>query len=106
MKRGELWTVRGSSYASKPRPVLIVQNDDLDLFDSIVLCLMTSQDSSDISTRVAIDPTEKNGLRKKSWVLTEKIYSARKGELGARIGTLSKEDMVKVSRQLSIVLDL
>ena len=86
--------------------VRIVQNDDLDLFDSIVLCLMTSQDSSDISTRVAIDPTEKNGLRKKSWVLTEKIYSARKGELGARIGTLSKEDMVKVSRQLSIVLDL
>ncbi|WEV65580.1 type II toxin-antitoxin system PemK/MazF family toxin [Bifidobacterium sp. ESL0764] len=27
MKRGEIWTVRADGYASKPRPVVIVQSD-------------------------------------------------------------------------------
>lgn len=104
MKRGELWTVQGDSFASKPRPVLVIQNDEIDSFDSTVLCLITTHDSDEVPTRVALEPTEENGLKEKSWVMTEKIYSARKSELGKRIGTLSEQDMVEVSKQITIVL--
>ena len=46
--RGEIWTMRDEIYASKARPVVIVQSDEVDGFDSIVLCLMTTFESSDI----------------------------------------------------------
>jgi len=52
MKRGELWTLQDKGYASKARPVLIVQADITDNFDSIILCLFTTFNSDNISTRV------------------------------------------------------
>lgn len=106
MKRGEIWTVQGSSYASKPRPVLIVQSDEVSGFDSTVLCLITSFESEGIPTRVAIEPSPENGLRKRSWVMTDKIYSSRKDELGERLGTLTAAEMKQVSTELAKVLGL
>jgi hypothetical protein len=40
MKRGEIWTLQADGYASKPRPVVIVQNDSIGGFDSVVTCLL------------------------------------------------------------------
>ena len=43
MKRGEIWTMAGGpGYASKPRPVVIVQDDAFTARDSIVVCLITT----------------------------------------------------------------
>jgi len=106
MRRGEIWTVQGDSYASKPRPVLIVQSDEVRGFDSTVLCLITSYDSENIPTRVAIEPTAENGLRKRSWVMTDKIYSSRKDELGECLGALTDTEMKMVSVELAKVLGL
>ena len=49
--RGEIWTMRDDAYASKARPIVIVQSDEVGGFDSVVLCLLTSYDSSDILRR-------------------------------------------------------
>ena len=54
MKRGEIRTLQADGYASKPRPVVIVQSDAVDRFDSVITCLLTSYDSSDIDTRVRL----------------------------------------------------
>ena len=44
VKRGEIWTMAGGSgYASKPRPVVIVQDDAFTARDSIVVCLITTE---------------------------------------------------------------
>ena len=48
MKRGEIWTLRDRQYASKARPVIVIQNDAFDAFDSVILCLFTTYDSSKI----------------------------------------------------------
>ena len=106
MKRGELWTVIGSSYASKPRPVLVVQNDQVNCFDSTILCLITSHNSEAFPTRVLIEPNESNGLKERSWVMTDKIYAAHADELGYRIGVLTDDQMQEVSRKLALLLDL
>ena len=58
MKRGEIWTLQADGYASKPRPVVIVQSDAVDRFDSVITCLLTSYDSSDIDTRVRLEQSE------------------------------------------------
>lgn len=70
MKRGEIWVLRDEGYASKPRPVVVIQSDEITQFQSVVLCLLTSFDSTNIPTRVRIDPSIENGLSKTSWIYT------------------------------------
>ena len=106
MKRGEIWTLRDKNYASKARPVVVIQSDKNNSFDSVILCLFTSFESGDISTRVPVEPSTENGLQKKSYVMTDKIVTVDKNMLGNRVGVLSDEDMVAISEQLKIILDL
>lgn len=104
--RGEIWTMRDDIYASKARPVVIVQSDEVGGFDSIVLCLMTTFESSDIPTRVRVEPSTDNGLERTSFVMTDKIASVSRSMLGKRIGILERDRMDEVTKQLAIVLGL
>lgn len=106
MKRGEIWTLRDRQYASKARPVIVIQNEEHNSFDSIILCLFTTCESTDINTRVLIHPTMGNGLRKDSYVMTDKIVTVDKNMLGERIGSLTEEDMNIISEQIRIILGL
>ena len=94
------------AYASKARPVVIIQSDKVSGFDSVVLCLLTTYDSSGIPTRVRVEPTKRNGLEKTSYVMTEKIASVSRAMLGKRIGALEEEAMHEVSERLRVVLGL
>lgn len=106
MKRGEIWTIRASGYASKPRPVVIVQSDSVTRFDSVITCLLTSYDSSDIATRVRVEPDAGNGLNKTSYVMTDKIVTVERGLLGEHIGIMPGDIMSQVDEQLMTVLGL
>ena len=105
MERGEVWTLQDRSYASKARPVVVVQRD-LERFDSVVTCLLTSFDSSDIPSRVRVEPDAQNGLNVVSWVMTDKIVTVNKSKLGMRIGRLDETTMDAVAVGLSEVLGL
>lgn len=104
--RGEIWSMRDDLYASKARPVVIIQSDEVSGFDSVVLCLLTTYESSGIPTRVRIEPTVQNGLEKTSFVMTEKIASVSRAMLGRRIGMLEEEVMREVSEKVAVVLGL
>lgn len=104
--RGEIWTMRDDLYASKARPVVIVQSDAVCGFDSAVLCLLTTYDSSDIPTRVRVEPSPGNGLTSTSFIMAEKIASVRRSMLGERIGVLESPIMDEVSQQLRVVLGI
>ncbi len=106
MKRGEIWSMRDRQYASKARPVVVIQNDEYNAFDSVILCLFTTYDSSDVDTRVFVRATAENGLCKDSYVMTDKIVTVDKSLLGESIGRLSSKDMHAVSEQLKRILDL
>lgn len=106
MKRGEIWTLRDKNYASKARPVVVIQSDEHNSFDSVILCLFTTYESSNIKTRVFVEASEKNGLLRDSYVMTDKIVTVDKSALSEAIGKLSDRDMAAVSEQLRIVLEL
>lgn len=106
MMRGEIWSMRDDLYASKARPVVIIQSDEISGFDSVVLCLLTTYESSGIPTRVRVEPTVQNGLEKASYVMTEKIASVSRAMLGRRIGMLEEEVMREVSEKVAVVLGL
>lgn len=97
---------RDDLYASKARPVVIVQSDDVQGFDSVVLCLLTTFDSTDVPTRVRVEPSVENGLEKTSFVMTDKIASVSRGMLGRRIGILEPGRMDEVPRKLAVVLGI
>lgn len=63
MKGGEIWTLQDRHYASKARPVVVIQSDRDDSFGLLILCLFASFGSEDISTRVRIEPSAENGLQ-------------------------------------------
>ena len=106
MKRGEIWSLRDKHYASKARPVVIIQSDQYNSFDSVILCLFTTFDSSDIRTRVLIKASSHNGLFKDSYVVTDKIVTVDKSILGELIGCLNDDEMLMISEQLKIILGL
>lgn len=106
MKRGELWTAAGGeAYAGKPRPVLILQDDRFDATDSITVCPLTSDPTSALF-RVRVEPSPGNGLRKRSFVMTDKILSLPKSLVRDRVGRLDVEDMVSINRAVFIFLGL
>lgn len=108
--RGEIWTVRASGYATKPRPAVIVQSDEVEGFDSTIVCLFTTDDSISDSisapTRVKATPTEENGLSQTCWIMAEKPIAIKKSTLGIRTGTLDSETLSELDAALRIVLEL
>jgi mRNA interferase MazF len=106
MKRGELWTLKDDNYAAKARPVVIVQASLENNFDSVILCLFTTFESANISTRVKIEPTSENGLEKTSYVMTEKIITVEKTLLGKHIGNLADNEMHSIAGKLAKVLEI
>ncbi|APD47294.1 MULTISPECIES: type II toxin-antitoxin system PemK/MazF family toxin [unclassified Synechococcus] len=107
MKRGELWTMAGGSgYASKPRPVVIVQDDAFAARDSIVVCLITT-DNTDLPVfRVWVEPTAENGLKATSRLMVDKVTTVARNRLGQKIGRLNDDDVIRLNRSLLVFLGL
>ncbi|MDR0627043.1 MAG: type II toxin-antitoxin system PemK/MazF family toxin [Bifidobacteriaceae bacterium] len=105
--RGEVWTVRDDAYASKSRPAIVVQANDISSeFQSVVLVGMTTVPAPGVSVRVKVEPTERNGLKVTSYAMAEKPFTVKVERLGSRIGELAGSDLSSVSRALARALAL
>lgn len=107
MRRGEIWTVSaGSGYAGKPRPAVIVQDDSFDATDSVTLCPLTTDPTEAPLFRLAIAPNGRNGLHESCRLMVDKITTVPKAKLGARVGRLDDEDMLRLNRAVLVFLGL
>ncbi|MEF2074404.1 type II toxin-antitoxin system PemK/MazF family toxin [Consotaella aegiceratis] len=107
MRRGEVWTVSGGKdYAGKPRPVVVVQDDSFDATDSITICAFTTDPTDAPLFRLAVEPNERNGLRSICRLMVDKITTVPKAKMGAQIGRLDDEDMVRLNRAMTVFLGL
>lgn len=107
MRRGEVWTVSGGKdYASKPRPVVIVQDDSFDATDSITVCSFTTDPTDAPLFRLPVEPDERNGLRAPSRLMVDKITTVPKSKVGERIGRLDDADVVRLNQALMVFLGL
>ncbi len=96
----------GSGYASKPRPVVIVQDDAFAARDSIVVCLITT-DTTDLPVfRVWVEPTAENGLKATSRLMVDKVTIVSRNRLGQKIGRLNDDDVIRLNRSLLVFLGL
>ena len=107
MKRGEVWTVAaGGGYAGTPRPAVVVQDDRFDATDSVTICAFTTDPTDAPLIRLAVEPDGGNGLRSTSRLMIDKLTTVPRGRLGARLGALSSEDLVRLERAVVVFLGL
>jgi mRNA interferase MazF len=107
MRRGDIWTVAGGNdYAGKPRPVVIVQDDRFDATDSITVCAFTSDETDAPLFRLPVEPNERNGLRAASRLMVDKITTVPKRKVGALLGRLDEEDILRLNQAVLVFLGL
>ena len=107
MTRGEIWTVVvGGGYAGKPRPVVIVQDDAFDATASITVCAFTTDETDAPLFRLKIEPNDRNGLRRPSRLMVDKIVTVPRSRLGSLIGRLDDPDIVRLNQAVLVFLGL
>lgn len=107
MTRGEIWTVAGGKdYASKPRPVVIVQDDRFDYTDSMTVCPFTTDPTEAPLFRIEVEPDAGNGLRSPCRLMVDKTTTVFRIKLGRKIGRLADQDMVRLNRAMTVFLGI
>lgn len=107
MRRGELWTAAGGRhYANKPRPVLVLQDDQFDATDSITVCLVTSDPTEIPLLRIPLESEQATGLTEPSNIMVDKVTTVPRSKLGEYVGVVSDTTMVELSRALIVFLGM
>jgi mRNA interferase MazF len=107
MRRCDIWTVSGGKdYAGKPRPAVVIQDDNFDGTDSLTLCAFTTDETEAPLFRLLIQPSDRNGLRSASRLMVDKITTVPKSKLGMAIGRLDDEDVVRLNQAIIVFLGL
>jgi mRNA interferase MazF len=107
MNRGDVVTVRDDAYASKPRPAIVIQTDEITAaFESVVLVGLTTAHMPQAAHRVRIEPTPDNGLTATSHVMTEKPFTGRAERIGEHIGTVTPAQVEAIATGLGAVLGI
>ena len=107
MRRGDIHTVAGGKdYVGKPRPAVIVQDDSFDATESITICAFTTDPTEAPLFRLRVEPNERNGLRGTCRLMVDKITTVPKAKIGAHIGRLDDEDILRLNRAVLVFLGL
>lgn len=107
VKRGSVVLMVASRAYNKVRPGVVVQADSsTSHFDSLTVCMITSEPSEGSQLRISIQPSEANGLKRASWVQTEKIMTIPQVEARQLVGELAADQMREIDVALATHLNL
>ena len=104
MRRGDIVTVAGGVYATKPRPALVVQDDRFDATDSVTVCPMTTTDVEAPLLRVPVTPGAANGLDRLSYLMVDKLTTVRRTSVRGAVGRLEEPTLIEFERRLLVFL--
>ena len=104
MRRGDVVTVAGGVYATKPRPALVVQDDRFEATDSVTVCPFTSTSVDAPLLRVPVAADESNGLDCDSFLMVDNMTTIRRSNAGAVVGRLEAPTLVEFERRLLVFL--
>lgn len=96
----------GGDYTGKPRPVVVIQDDRFDATDSITVCAFTTDPTDAPLFRVMVEPSERNGLEAASRIMVDKIVTVRRQRVGAYVGELDDEDVVRLNQAVLVFIGL
>jgi mRNA interferase MazF len=107
MRRGDVVSVAVAGDYGKPCPAVVVQTDAFpETHASVVVCQMTSDIVDAPDFRVAIDPSEGNGLRVRTQIMADKPVTIRRARIARSIGRLDERDIARLNVALAFALGL
>jgi mRNA interferase MazF len=108
LRRGTVVTVASPGvYSGKPRPAVVVQADRwLQAHPSITLCPLTSTLRQAPLVRIAVDPSSRNGLRKPSQLMVDKLFTVSLQAVGEVVGQLEPDVLTELDLALRGWLEL
>lgn len=106
MNRGDLVTVALQGDLGKPRPALVLQSTLFSMHPSVCVLLVTSTLQDAPLFRVGIEPDTRNGLRRASQVMVDKMQAVTRTRVGPVIGQVDHTTMLVVNRALAVFLGL
>ncbi|MEI2712079.1 MAG: type II toxin-antitoxin system PemK/MazF family toxin [Nocardioides sp.] len=104
MKRGDIITVAGSVYATKPRPALVIQDGRFDATDSLTICPFTTTAVDAPLLRVLVVAHELNGLDQDCYLMVDKVTTVRRANAHTVLGRLEPPALVELERRLLVLL--
>jgi mRNA interferase MazF len=104
VKRGDIVTVA----SGKPRPAVVVQSDHLLPYPMVIVVPFTSEIDARPPpfTRITIDPSPVNGLRRVSQLMIDRIIGLPATTLRATGGRLEDQQMTDTTRLLALWLGI
>ena len=107
MKRGDVVLMVAPGDFGKPRPGVIVQGDELgDDTTTVLVCPMSSDIRDSPRLRPIVEPNDKNGLRIRSQIMTEKVIPIRRDRIRRILGSLDLNSVDQLNGALLLVLGL
>lgn len=100
MRRGEIWVVAGGTFASKPRPAIIVQDDTVLTPTSVTVVPLTTTPSEVGRLRVEIELTHPDGSSRLSYAQVDKVTTLKRQSVSRRVGTVSLRELRALERSL------
>ena len=104
MRRGDIVTVGGGGYTSKPRPALVLQDDRFDATDSVTVCPFTTTEVDAPLLRVPVAADLDNGLGQDSYLMVDKVTTVRRSNARTVLGRLDATTLVEFERRLLVFL--
>jgi mRNA interferase MazF len=105
VKRGSVIIVVHGEFG-RPRPVVVVQADELDQTTTLLVCPITSVATERLPVRPTVEPAADNGLRVRSQIMTDKLLALPRDHVRRPIGIIDSETMGRLNTALLLVLGL
>jgi mRNA interferase MazF len=106
VRRGDLVVIALLGEYGKPRPALVIQSDLFNDHPSVTLLPVTSEIREAPLFRLAVQPSDENGLRKPSQIMVDKAQTVPREKVGAAFGRVDEAILVAVNRALALFLGL
>jgi mRNA interferase MazF len=104
VKRGDVVTVA----AGKPRPAIVVQSNHLLPYPMVIVVPLTSDIEARPPpfTRITVDPSPVNRLRRVSQIMVDRILGVPAGKLTPTGGQLEDDTLADLTRLLALWLGI
>jgi mRNA interferase MazF len=107
VKRGDVVLIVVPTELGRPRPGIVIQADEFtDALSTVFVCPITSDVQDKLSLRPIIEPEQRNGLRLRSQIMTDKLVALRRDRVRQIIGEIDAETLEQLGRALLVVLGL
>src|SRR5664280_3699744 len=85
---------------------MVLQDDRFDTTRSVTVCAFTTNPTEAPLFRLPIEPSEANGLRAPCRLMVDKINTVSRTKIGALIGRLADDDIVRLNRAILVSLGI